>query len=165
MNGALFLRPEPHGGPSPPDLRAVASFRGSSPVFVDQDCENRVHVQNQARSSPENDFPFASRGRGLPVIRAITLTLPSESRPGEDSITSGCDRACSLVIHDNDAIGNFASWTRPRTARSARMSTPDQRSSSIAPIAIPTGSSPATNCRAGAPRGAGARGARRPSFT
>ena len=70
-----------------------------------QDCENRVHVQNQARSSPENDFPFASRGRGLPVIRAITLTLPSEARPGEDSVTSGCDRACSLVIHDNDAIG------------------------------------------------------------
>ena len=25
-----------------------------------QDCENRVHVQNQARSSPENDFPVAS---------------------------------------------------------------------------------------------------------
>ena len=76
---------------------------------IHQDCENRVHVQNKARSSPENDFPFATRGTALRVIRAIMLTLPSEARPGEDSVTSGCDRACSLVIHDNDAIwGDFA---------------------------------------------------------
>ncbi len=43
------------------------------------------------------------------MIRAITLTRPSEARTGEDSITSGCDRACLLVIHDNNAIwGDFA---------------------------------------------------------
>ena len=60
-----------------------------------QDCENRVHVQNQARSSPENDFPVVSANTaGRPSPKATHMT-----RPVGSAISFG--NTVRTICHDN----------------------------------------------------------------
>jgi hypothetical protein len=58
-----------------------------------QDCENRVHVQNQPRSSPENDFAVASANitgclspKATHMTRQLESTITSLSRDSTASL-------------------------------------------------------------------------------
>src|SRR5271154_1566184 len=60
-----------------------------------QDCENRVHVQNQARSSPENDFPVASAN----IAGCLSPEATHMTRPVGSAISFG--NTVGTICHDH----------------------------------------------------------------
>ncbi len=89
-----------------------------------QDCENRVHVQNQARSSPENDFPVASANiADCPSPKATHVTSPVGS-----AISFG--NTVRTICHDNSYLSlspsrntSHSSMGRSDCARTGRRRT------------------------------------------